>query len=341
MPTLSDEIVRANPPRLLWIGGRAAEFDAVAGALREANIPALVEEGPTRILQRFLNSESQICVLQSDLSRALEAAVNAVASLADEGERSDFQKCFQCGSACSAALTVCPKCAATLILERAPDKKSSNKKVTPPLSASKYCPLCHTEYAATYQHCTVCGVELVPEEMRGRPLGERELQEKMAIVWRGGDPATVSNVVSLLRSAGILHHVESTHDHFVFELAIPRPRYVVRILEKDLERARELLGNITDSPFFGAEISADFPQEVAPYVRQVVGRWNPAAATAEIWTGDDAALSHLLEDCLRENKIGFRREGLAPGPLHLFVTKTDEPRALEILREVREGTPPS
>ena len=49
--SLPAEEVRKNPPKLLWIGGSSAEFGAVAGALREAGIPALIEEGCTRILQ--------------------------------------------------------------------------------------------------------------------------------------------------------------------------------------------------------------------------------------------------------------------------------------------------
>ena len=64
-------------------------------------------------------------------------------------------------------------------------------------------------------------------------------------------------------------------------------------------------------------------------------------ATVEVWKGDDPALAKLLGDCLHENDIGFRREGREPGELRLFVTKQDEPQAREILREVREGTPPT
>src|SRR5713226_310513 len=96
--SLDAEEVRKNPPRLLWIGGGTAEFDAVAGALREAGIPALVEEGPTRILQKFLNSESQICVLQNDFQHALERAAKAIAELGDE--TGSMQKCHQCGEEC-------------------------------------------------------------------------------------------------------------------------------------------------------------------------------------------------------------------------------------------------
>ena len=333
--SLDDEDVRSNPPRLLWIGGSGAEFDAVAGALREADIPALVEEGPARILQRLLKSESQICVLQNDLPRALQTAVRAISALSDGGVV--LQKCHRCATECSTALAVCPACTGPLILERVSARKSrlSNETFAQTL---KYCPLCQTEYPASYERCTVCGVELVPEALRGKLLRERELKEKLEIIWRGGDPVAVSHVVSVLREAGIRHHVESTHDYLVFGLAMPRPKYIVRVLEGDAEKAKDLLAGIIDSPFFGAEISADFPNEAAPPV--VVAPWNPAAATAEIWTGDDSALVQLLEDCLRENRIGFRREGLEPGPVHLFVTRADEVRAREILREVREGTPP-
>lgn len=336
--SLDDENVRSNPPRLLWIGGSRAEFDAVAGALREAEIPALVEEGPPRILQRLLKSESQICVLQNDLPRALQTAVRAISVLSDGGVV--LQKCHQCATECSAALAVCPACDATLILESASAQKSRFPNEVFPQTL-KYCPLCHTEYSATYDQCTVCGVELVPEALRGKLLREEELMEKLEIIWRGGDPVAVSRAVNALREEGIRHHVESTHDHLVFGLAMPQPKYIVRVLQGDAEKAKELLARIVDSPFFGAEISADFPNEPAPQARPVAGPWNPASATAEIWTGDDSALMQLLEDCLRENRIGFRREGLEPGPLRLFVTSPDEFRAREILREVREGTPPS
>lgn len=336
--SLDDENVRSNPPRLLWIGGSGAEFDAVAGALREADIPALVEEGPARILQRLLKSESQICVLQNDLPKALETAVRAISLLSDGG--AILQKCHQCATECSAALAVCSASAATLILERVSTQKSRLTNAALPQTL-KYCPLCDTEYSASYERCTVCGTELVPEALRGKLGREQELKEKLEIIWRGGDPVAVSRAVSVLREAGIRHHMESTHDYFVFGLAMPRPKYIVRVLQGDAEKAKELLASIIDSPFFGAEISADFPNGTDTQVRQVAGPWNPASATAEIWTGDDSALAQLLEDCLRENRIGFRREGLEPGPLRLFVTRADEVRAREILREVREGTPPS
>ncbi len=207
----------------------------------------------------------------------------------------------------------------------------------------KYCPLCDAEYSETHTRCTVCGVELVPDELRGRPLDERQRKERIELVWRGGDPGAVSQVIETLREAGIRHHVQPTNDHFVFELGMPRPKYVVRAFASDAARARELLVGIREaSPFVSMEASAlalaEEPVEPETSRRQ---EWKAAAATSEIWSGEDAALARLLEDCLRENDIGVRCEGKPPGIMHLRVMPSDEASAREIIREVREASPPA
>lgn len=334
--SLSAEGVRANPPRLLWIGKDAVEFDLVAGVVRDAGIPELAEEGPTGILQKILKSESQICVLQSDLDRALEVAGQAMAGRRDA--YGAIQKCYECGVECSASLAVCPSCKTTLIAERKLEREASAPEQAVNRLKAKYCPLCDAEFQENYDRCTVCGVELVPEVLRGKPFSDEAKNARLVVVWRGGDPVAISEVVSVLREAGIRHHVESTHDYLVFGLAMPRPKYVVRVLQSDAERARELLTFVTDSPFFGAESSAASPEETASAVQRVPVTWNSAAATIEIWVGEDAALAHVLEDCLRENRVGFRLEGREPGKLRLLVMREDEAKAMEILREVREGT---
>ena len=210
-----------------------------------------------------------------------------------------------------------------------------------------YCPLCDAEYATGYDRCTMCGVELVPEALRGRPLHEKERRERIDMVWKSGDPVAVSQAIAALREAGIPHHVKATQDHFVFELGMPRPKYEVRVFRSDAQRARELLEPIyQSSPFALREPGEEESQEAreAEEAERIEERraaeWNPKQATAEIWNGEDAGLAQILEDCLRENRIGFRREGAESGTLRLFVMPADETAAREILREVREGTPP-
>jgi len=209
-------------------------------------------------------------------------------------------------------------------------------------SAMKYCPLCDTEYSDSHAACTVCGVELVPEEWRGRPLDERQRKERIELVWRGGDPGAVSEVIHTLRDAGIRHHVQATNDHLVFELGMPRPKYAVRTFASDAARAKELLSDIYEaSPFVGMEASAlalgnEPVEQTAP-----THAWKPSAASVGIWSGEDGALARLLQECLRENSIGVRCEGQSPGIIWLRVMPADEAKASEIIREVREASPPA
>src|SRR5580700_4962366 len=205
----------------------------------------------------------------------------------------------------------------------------------------KYCPLCDAEYAANHAQCSVCGVDLVPEQLRGRPLDERQRKERIVVIWRGGDPLAVSEVISALRDAGIRHHVQPTNEHMVFELGMPRPKYAVRVFASDAAKARELLADIRETAPFASNDDTEVEVESATQPDRPKRDWNRAAATVEIWNGEDAALADLLEACLRENQIGVRREGTNPGPLRFLVMPADEVSAREIIREVREATPPA
>jgi hypothetical protein len=336
--SLVSQEVRANPPRLLWIGRDSVEFDLVAAALHDANIPELVEEGPTGILQKLLRSQSQICVLQSDFEKALEIAGSVLAGRpAGSGE---VEKCHHCGINCPVALTVCPNCKTTLIVERKAQGGNASPSGATIQQDSRFCPLCDAEFPTTYTRCTICGIELVSQSQRGLPLSEPAKNDRLAVVWRGGDPVAISEVVSVLRGAGIRHHVESTHDYLVFGLAMPRPKYILRVLQSDAERAKELLAGVIESPFFGAESSSIFLEETGPVTERIANPWNLAAATVEIWAGQDAGLAQIFENCLRENQIGFRLERRTPQNIHLLVMQTDEAQAREIIREVLESAPP-
>jgi hypothetical protein len=201
----------------------------------------------------------------------------------------------------------------------------------------KYCPLCEAEYADAYGRCTACGVELAAEERRGRPLNEKERNDKIELAWRGGDPQAVSQVVAILREAGIPHHVQPTNDHMVFELGMPRPKYAVRVFASDLQKARELLADIRETaPFTFEEPGAD--QEPAETPRKET-KWQAESANVEVWHGEDSAQAQILQDSLRENRIGVKRAGEEPGLLRLLVMPADEAPSREIVREVLEGTP--
>jgi hypothetical protein len=113
------------------------------------------------------------------------------------------------------------------------------------------------------------------------------------------------------------------------------------VFASDATKAKELLADIRESaPFsLGQDESLEHGSEVISETRRPAHEWNPTAATTEIWGGQDSALADLLEACLRENQIGARREAQA-GQLRLLVMPADESHAREIIREVREATPP-
>jgi len=336
VPALSVEHVRANPPRLLWSGRDHVEFDSVTDVLSEAGIPARSERALGGLIGAIMHRASTIHVLTNDFDRALEVVAASLAARSNVS--APTQICYNCSAACSAFLAACPNCKAQLIVEPIPAEDSVPGGSHP--TTLKYCPICHIKYGADFELCTVCGVGLVPEELRGRPLNEKERKERLELAWRGGDPVAVSNAIAALREQGIQHYVQATSDHLVFELAMPRPKYIIRVFASDLSKVKELLADIQDSPFFGNETSPELPETGNASTIPARRPWNPAAATAEIWSGGDAALAQLLEDCFLENRIPYRRQGRAPGTLRYFVLPSDEPAAREIIREVTQATPP-
>ncbi len=333
---LSAEYVRANPARLLWSGRDVDEFDSVTAVISEAGIPARSERALGGLIGAITRRASTIHVLTHDFERALEVAAASLAARSTGA--APTQICYNCSAACSAFLAACPSCKAQLIVEPIPAEDSMPGGSHP--ATLKYCPTCDIKYGAGFELCTVCGVALVPEEFRGRPLNEKERNERLELAWRGGDPVAVSNAIAALREQGVQHYVQATSDHLVFELAMPRPKYIIRVFASDLSKVRELLANIQDSPFFGNETSPEASESGNVLAIPARQPWNPAAATAEIWSGGDTALAQLLEDCFLENRIPYRRQGRAPGMLRYFVLPSDEPAAREIIREVTQATPP-
>jgi hypothetical protein len=168
--------VPGNPARLFWIGKDLQEFELVAGALREAGIPANGVEGLRGIVGALLKSESKIYVLQGDFERALEAATKAIASR--ERGFGSIQTCHACSADCSTSLTVCPKCKAILFVEPKKDAIEGSAQESPALSRMNYCPLCDAEYAASHTRCTVCGVELELRRLLERLSGRLGWHDK-------------------------------------------------------------------------------------------------------------------------------------------------------------------
>jgi hypothetical protein len=335
--------VQANPPRLLWIGRDSGEFDLVAGALREGQVPADAQERLAGLVGSILRTQSRIHVLQSELDRALEVADAALAGRPKNPEA--LQHCYSCGAECWASLAVCPQCKAVLQVEPAKKDAAGAAASKAVVSGRKYCPVCDAPYLAAHDRCSLCGVELVPEELRGQPLNEKERREHIERVWRSSDPVSVSQAIATLRGAGINYDLKATHDHLAYGMGIPRAEYELRVFASDAEEAQKLLVGIRETAPFGTQDPPPverMEQVTVPATkRAAASEWNPAQATVSTWEGEDAALARVLEDCLHENGIGVRREGREPGTVRLFVMPPDADSAREIIREVRDGVPPA
>jgi hypothetical protein len=130
---------------------------------------------------------------------------------------------------------------------------------------------------------------------------------------------------------------------------MPRPKYAVRVFLSDLSRAKELLASVRESAPFALDEPAESGVESAqPDARSSHRDWKSAEATVVAWSGEDTALADLLEACLRENRIGVRRDSstdaanaTTTNQIRLMVTPAAEATAREIIREVREATPPA
>jgi len=207
----------------------------------------------------------------------------------------------------------------------------------------KYCPICDSEFLDEAAHCTDCGVDLVSAEHRLAPLHESDRNDKIELLWKGGDPTAVSAIIATLREAGMRFHVQPTNDHMVFELGIPRPKFAIRVFAADKKRAAELIADISEtSPFvFEEQTAEDSSEDASPLPVPTPTPWNPAQATIELWKGSEISRADYLEACLAENQIGVRRveSQKQPGVYSLFIMPPDEPLALEILREITDSTP--
>ena len=207
-----------------------------------------------------------------------------------------------------------------------------------------FCPQCKAEYREGFTRCSDCDVPLVASMGK-----EQEADDPPETVWRGGDPIALSRVVSLLREAGITHNVLPTWQHLVFEFAMPRPFYEVKVLRSQLATAAALVGDIPDSHGLGLsrsqQVSSDQIKTAsdtgAGTATEIQVDAEGQQPTVEIWAGNDPDFLDSLLQCLRANEIPCRALEEQTGRLRMLVVPSQESRAREILRQILEGTPPS
>lgn len=220
-----------------------------------------------------------------------------------------------------------------------------------------FCPVCKAEYRSGFTHCSDCDVGLV-ETLAGvtNPTSLRD-DPSAALLWTGTDPVAEGLISKALHEAEIPCHKRESNVGALFNL---EPVFAIFVHGRDFDAARAVLDSLRlaqDSNRRAAEQALEDEREEADAEDEIplpessadddgseapdniVSKFNPEDATAEVWSGEQTEMAEMLPACLRENGIGCVVDE-SGGGTRIRVVPDSEARAREIIREVVEGTPP-
>ena len=209
-----------------------------------------------------------------------------------------------------------------------------------------FCPLCKAEYRPGITTCSDCEVALVPsfpsEKTEESPITKGRLEP----LWEGDDLALHASLLDALDAAKIPYFNKPLSIYPGVRRADPFPvqpltlfGYKVAVLSSDLPRAQLILDKLLDQePKDELELPAG-PETSPNEPQRYVGSSEEAEPTVEVWRGQDEEFSRFLQDALRENDLPLRSEA-HPTETAVYVRPSDAARAKEILRELKEASPP-
>jgi hypothetical protein len=228
------------------------------------------------------------------------------------------------------------------------------------------CPKCKSDYRQGFTRCVDCDVDLVSENSPDALASRREptpgdpSEDPFCSFWKGEDPRVHADLCSVLDEAGIPHNTVCRRDHLFnlsnfssFEVGVPFSLFqkaelaIQNAFGTEDEEDRETL-NVprlipSESPTSIQKLLAQItPSEEesspGPPTSGEESEWFPEEATVRVWNAAAGEPGDFLVAALHENGIRCRLETASRSSL--YVLPEDEPRALEIVREVVEGRPP-
>jgi hypothetical protein len=207
-----------------------------------------------------------------------------------------------------------------------------------------FCPQCEVEYRAGFSRCSDCDVDLV--ERLAEPGSDPEPSDvSLREVWEGKDQDQCVSICKRLRAAEVPFQVIQRRQQFFkdldrnFKIGVP-PNFCDQAKEiidegvmdfADEEEAQRVMELPAEDGLTAAEnVHADWDSK----------NWYAEDAIVEVWSEDSQRQTWMVELSLRENHIHARTDVLDNGSRKIFVTPDDELRAREIVREIKDGSPP-
>lgn len=179
-------------------------------------------------------------------------------------------------------------------------------------------------------------------------LPKEELPTDLEVVWEGSGESDFTEACGELRDMDIRYEVHRT---------VMGPKrymdvecwYEIKVSPGDAKQAKAVLGtqsslDPTQIPNEEAFELAESPTVSTPESRKrdpSFRKWHSADAVVEVFSQPPENTSSVVELSFKANYVRFRTEVSEDGTRRFFVVPEDEAIAREILREIREGTPPA
>ena len=204
-------------------------------------------------------------------------------------------------------------------------------------------------------------VDKLPDDEASPPTSDSEDLDSPVKLWDGIDPRTFAAICASLDENNILYEDEAQENRLLRTMA--RQPLGIWIQKRDEDAALKILSDISGDDWGNAAAAAsdeppgnrlnlDGPPDNAPReepsraeasaedgrVDDIIEDFDPDDATCEVWAGDDKQMAQIFNDCLRNVGIGSVVRQVS-GKVRVFVLRSSEKRAREVIREIVEQTP--
>jgi len=209
-----------------------------------------------------------------------------------------------------------------------------------------FCPECKAAYRPGFTRCPDCDVDLVADLSETSDSLDRQLSRPdFRSIWKGDDQESCVAICARLREKGIPFNV--TQHRFQYLKGV-QLRLQIAVPSSFFGRAMEVIdrGRLDFTDDADDQRTMELPAQDARAASEPLEAdrertaWHPENATVEVWFGVGDETASLVESCLRENQITARIDVSGDSSRRIFVTPGDESRAREVVRELKDGSPP-